>query len=117
MSWSLLGEQEYTLRRYPKATRDPEGRPYKGIPEEIKIVASIQPATGRILELLPEGERANVTKVAYTTTPLIIADEYTGTQADEILYGDEVFQVVEVQKWEDVDAIYQALLRRHEYPG
>lgn len=62
--------------------------------------ASVHPATGAILDRLPEGQRTRRTIVAYTLTRLNTADEEAGLLADEIEHDGADFQVELSSFWD-----------------
>lgn len=60
---------EYTLRRTAQGTRT-NGHYESGAASTLTIVAGVQPVEGELLKDLPEGMRADETRVVFTTTEL-----------------------------------------------
>jgi hypothetical protein len=69
-----------------------------GTTSTFDITASIQPVTGRDLQVLPEGQHANETKVVYTTTELKTRDP--SNAGDKITINGEAWEVFRVERWE-----------------
>lgn len=64
----------------------------------LSIEASIQPATGRDLQVLPEGQHGQETKVVYTTTEL--RTRRTTHDPDKITIDGETWECVTDERWE-----------------
>lgn len=62
------------------------------------IDACVQPATGRQIRVLPEGQRSDETIAIWTTTALRTRD--AAGAADEISYKGVTFVVANVKQWE-----------------
>lgn len=63
------------------------------------IQASVQPATGKDLLRLPEGRRANQTRVIFTTTELFVGDQGDPFLADVVMINGEPWEVQHVETW------------------
>ena len=74
------------------------GRYAIGAISTLSIEASIQPAKGRDLKSLPEGERGDAANVLYTRTELFT--RAPGREADTITFKGEIWSVVNVELWE-----------------
>lgn len=82
------------------------GRWQAGAAEEIGIDASVQPATAKELERLPEGQRTRETLAVYTTTELRIAAP--GQAADRLEHDGVTYEVQSVEPW-GVGGYFKAL--------
>lgn len=111
----ILGKEPATIYRYPPSTRDPDtGRTVEPEPEEIGFQGSFQPLDGKDREVLPEGVRHSETLKVYTRTALRTADQYDGSQADEVLYDGRRFVVYHVERYPRLLRHYKALLIRKQ---
>lgn len=75
-----------------------QGRYTPGTLALLTITASVQPVRGRDLRVLPEGQRAEDTRVVYTTTELRTRTD--STEPDRVSIGGEPFNVFRVEKWD-----------------
>lgn len=87
----------YTVTRYGSGTYS-NGVLVAGSTSTISVVASVQPVTGRDLQVLPEGQHSIETKVVYTTTELKSRD--ASNAGDRISIGGESWEVFRVEKIE-----------------
>lgn len=87
----LLGAATITRRRRAAGTRAATGYWTPGAATDTSIVASVQPATGEDLQVLPEGLRTARGIRVFTSSELRTADPTVGTTSDELviagLYG------------------------------
>lgn len=60
------------------------------------IVASVQRPSGKQLQLLPEGQRADESLIAYTAADVRTADVPNQLQADQLLYNGFAYEVQSV---------------------
>lgn len=108
----LLGAVTITRRRVAAGSRGSDGRWTNGASTDTSIVASVQPAGGEDLQLLPEGLRSRRAVKVYTTTELEVADQAAGVLGDQLVISglvgidDGTYQVQNV-------APYYALLGHH----
>ena len=85
---------------------------------EIAITASVQPATGKDMDNVPEGKRNRAVVVVITSTEIMTAEQATvaddpGTEADQILRNGHRYEAVHVEDWDnDVINHYRALFAR-----
>lgn len=63
------------------------------------ITASLQPASGKDLLRLPEGRRANETRVLFTSTQLYTGDQSLGYEADFVSVDGEQWECAHVEDW------------------
>ena len=68
-------------------------------PLAVTIRMSVQPASGKDLQILPEGERTRRVLKGYTVTPLDTAEEPEVKRGDVILYDNTRFEVHHVERW------------------
>lgn len=109
----LLGATTITRRRYSAGSRATTGYWTEGATTDTSITASVQPASGEDLQVLPEGERTRRAIKVYTTTELRTTSPQDGTRSDELVIAglvgidDGTYQVESV-------APYYALLGHHK---
>lgn len=84
------------------------GRWVEGAATILEITASIQPATPKELQRLPEGDRTRDVIAIWTTTELRVGE---GAQADRVSYGGATYEVQAVERW-DLGAYWKALAAR-----
>lgn len=108
-----LGDfREYTVTRFDKAGVT-GGKPNpKKVLSEFLIKASVQPASGRDLQRLPEGMRDSQTIAIWTKDELFVADEATQQYPDEVIYRGKRFQVEVCEPWEEAGNFFEALARK-----
>lgn len=100
---------EYTVTRYKaRSTTDGEADPLR-VETTITIVAAIQPASGRDLLRLEEGQRLSEVIVLWTKTPLY--SHRQGYPPDTLVYKGEVYQIESIERWDDMGNFYEALAR------
>lgn len=87
------------------------GRYTAGSTSSFDIAASVQPVSGRDLLALPEGLRADETRIVYTTTELRALTSASDT--DAITIDGETWDVVRVERWQAFGGThYRALAAR-----
>lgn len=91
-----LGEQQYTVTR-SQAGSYVAGRHMPGSSATIWIRAAVQPASGRMLQSLPEGQRGNETVLVFTETPL--KTRTPTTEPDRLSIAGEFWVCVRVEPW------------------
>lgn len=87
----------YTVTRRAAESDDGHGRAVAGATSTLSIVASVQPMSGRDLQALPEGQRADETVVIYTTTFLTTRSETNAP--DTLVIGGNTYEVFRVETW------------------
>lgn len=98
----------YTRTRYAPGTVT-NGVGARGAPALASIVASVQPITGKDLQSLPEGRRADEAKAVFTTSELRVADR--------VAIGGDVLEVDKVEQWDAFGATYyRAVCSRRTMP-
>jgi hypothetical protein len=108
-----LGTDTYVVTRSTSAQGDDgHGRVAAGAITTLPIVASIQPASGRVLERLPEGERSGDFIRVWTATPLQTTDATTGLAGDTLVYKGKSYQVEQVNDWSESGNFCDALARQ-----
>lgn len=113
-SIASLASGTYTVTRTVAGTRT-VGRYTPGAATTLEIVASIQPATGRQLRDLPEGQRGDETVAIFTVTPLLTRSPTT--EPDVVTYRGEPWTVVTSKLWESFgDSHYECMAQRAPYP-
>lgn len=97
---SALGTGSYTVTR-PTASSYTNGRLNAPSTSTFVINASVQPASGRDLQRLPEGQRSSEIKSIFTMTELRLTDVVT--------IGSSTYQVQHVERWADSGNFFKAL--------
>lgn len=100
----------YTVTRTAIGTRT-QGRYTPGSTSQFAITASVQPVTGRDLQVLPEAQHAEDVRVVYATTE--IKTQEAGFEPDQISIDGALWKVVNVEKWTlRGETHYRALVAR-----
>lgn len=81
----MIGVSTITRRRYGAGSYDSSGDFVAGAVSTDPIEASVQPAKGEDMELLPEGFRTSTAIRFYTNAELRTADADNTTQPDEVV--------------------------------
>lgn len=93
----------YTVTRTAAGTTT-KGRYTPGSTSTPSIVASVQPLTGRELQILPTLEHGEERRKLYTTTELYA--RVPGYEADTVSIGGEDWKVIKVEKHTGFGATY-----------
>jgi hypothetical protein len=96
---ALLGETSITHRRFAAGAWDGEGEYVSGAATDTSMLASVQVATGRDLQILPAGKRTRETIKVYTedaTTGFRSADQRNQVAADHLVVASVVYEVQHV---------------------
>lgn len=100
----------YAVTRTTPSTYDSDGRLVPGVEAVLTITASIQPASGRDLQRLPEGLRTFETRVIYTTTELFTQGP---NQAPDIVAVEGfAYEVQMVEQWGNVGSYFKAIAQK-----
>lgn len=109
-----LGTGTYTVTRTAAGTRA-LGRYTTGAVTTFTAAMGIEPATGRQLKDLPQGQQADETVAIYTATELKTRTPATGP--DFVSYHGEQWAVVQVKIWEGFgETHYECLAQRAPSP-
>lgn len=99
-------------------TRRPSGTFADGIPVLADPVAAFQirafvvPATGRVLDRLPEGHQTRETKMVFTATLLLVGGQGAAFEADRVAIDGVEWEVQLVDDWPARIPFYRALVQR-----
>lgn len=104
------GDYDVTRRAPPTTVR---GRKVPGTATTFPITASVQPASGLVIQRLPEGRRNRETMVVFTPTEL--KTEENTQEADVIAIDGGTFEVESVDRWAALGNYYRAVVTRR--PG
>jgi hypothetical protein len=108
----ILGLITVQLVRSTSGTRGTDGRFVISVPTTSYIKASIQPADGKTLQMLEEGQRQQDVKKMYTTTEVRTGDQHAGSKADKIVYSGVTYEVIKVSREYALIPHYKAILIR-----
>jgi hypothetical protein len=86
-----LATDDLTISR-PSTGFDANGRRTNSAASTFPARASVQPASGRDLQRLPEGDRDREALTVFTSAVLHTGDRFT--------YGGEAFEVGHVDRWQ-----------------
>ena len=100
--------QDYQIRRRATGAMV-EGKYTPGSPTMLPVRGSLQPLGGRELLRLPEGERSTERRIFFTTTKL-----FAGPVPDELLAGDETWEVEGFEDWTAYGGFYRFTLAKVE---
>ena len=73
----------------------------KGTTSQFTITASVQPLTGKEMELLPEGRRESQSYKLYSATKLLTVKTAPKDNADLVTYDGRNFEVLIVEDWQN----------------
>lgn len=72
----------------------------KGDQKSFECEASVQPASPREMQLLPESRRVSgEAKRFYTDVELKVASTKAGINSDKVVYQGECYEILSVDKW------------------
>jgi len=104
----------YTITRTTKATFK-RGRAQVAAATTLSIVASITPATGRDVQLLPEGRYDDETRLLFTTTKLYQGGQNEDYETDTIALDGDIWEVIHVEtwiQWGGSPTVYKCMIQR-----
>ena len=115
----MLGIEDITRVRYAAGAWGSNGRWTPGATTSTTIEASVQPASGKVLATLPEGERSRDPRMIFTFDALRGASQYDGTDADRLTIDSVSYEVRELTDWRTAAPIahYEALALRVQESG
>lgn len=94
---AILGAETITRKRYGPVTRGLDGLATFPSPTSTSIRASVQPAGGKVLETLDEGERTRDPRVVFSSSDLRPVDEATSSPADRLVVDGSDYEVRDVK--------------------
>lgn len=96
-----FGVKLYDVQRQTASTVDGNGIVVPGALTTVKIRAGIQPATGRYLLVLSEGQRAQENRIGFTrTSPVYTREASPALEPDRFVIDGEPWIVFRVEHWE-----------------
>jgi hypothetical protein len=112
---SALADSTLTVTTTGPDTVDTAGVVTRGEESTTTVSGSLQPASGKDLQGLPEGQRTAQSWTLYTTTPL--ATRTAGTPPEMVTVGTDVYDVVRVDSFAATGGFYRYLLQKRPGPG
>lgn len=108
----ILGQEDLELTRFAAGTRGADGRFVAAGQPAVPFSGSVQPAPGRVLETLEEGERKRGVWLLFTRTELRTADLDAQTPADRVIrvVDGREYEVREVHHWPKLLTHYEVVL-------
>ena len=97
---SFATASSYTVTRYTQPNVV-YGKAQAATTSTFTIVASVSPASGNDMLLLPEGQRARETRLLFTATALRMGGEGSTSLADTVSINSESWEVVQIQTFTD----------------
>jgi hypothetical protein len=110
-----LSDRTLTVTVPSADTVNAAGEIIRGSTTSQSVRGSLQPATGRDLKGLPEGQRTNETKVLFSTSALRTRDGTKPPYAIAIS-GEGTFEVVNVADFSSLGGYYRYLIQRKPGP-
>lgn len=100
----------YPVKRYGAGTAGSDGHwTAPAVASTFTIAASVQPVTGRALQDLPEGMRADDVRWIYTNTELrTVATDGGNDRPDEVTIEGDVYRVFKVEHFRVLSGHYRA---------
>ncbi len=109
----FFASSNVTQRRFTAGTLSTTtGRFASPTSADTAIVACVQRPSGRQLQLLPEGQRADESLIVYTATSCRTADVASQLLADHILFESVAYEVQAVSDWQPHGNFYQLVCRK-----
>jgi hypothetical protein len=96
----------YTVTRRPAGTYT-AGRHVAGSTSTVSCPACIQPASGRVLQRLPDGMRTSEVIAIWTEVELYVKS--ASYEPDLISYKSASYEVQDVKPWDDLAGFYHVL--------
>jgi hypothetical protein len=92
-----------------------DGIAVPGSTSTFDIKATVAPATGQDVMILPEGNRTEETRMVYTATQLKGGGEGSATERDQVTIDGGAWEVKAVQTWRPfpgvTETLYQCLVQ------
>ena len=85
-----------------------KGRWQEGAETEIAIKASVQPVTGKELQMLPQTFMSRATIKVYSVDELFQGSREAGQSPDSIIWRDKRYEVNVVEDWSEQGGYYKA---------
>lgn len=85
-----------------------------GATSTLNVPASVQPASGRVLRALREGQHADDVRTMYTATEL--KTRTPTTEPDLVAIDGETFEVFHVKRYQVLETYYRVLVSRITLP-
>jgi len=110
----LLAEfgDDFTVTRRAAASYGTTGIATAGATTTLTIRAAIWPASGKELQRLPEGRRAQETRAGVTTTQLLTGGQGAAHEADLVTIDGVAYEVQLCNAWPNVPGFYEITLQR-----
>ena len=100
----------YQVTRYSPSSYGTDGRLQPSAVSTFYVDASVQPATGRDLQRLPEGTRTTETLAVFSSTELKV--QSPAQAPDVITVGAFSYEVKSAEQWGDVGAYWKCLAQK-----
>ncbi|MFX0205150.1 MAG: hypothetical protein ACFFDT_04130 [Candidatus Hodarchaeota archaeon] len=111
---SLFRQYTLTVKRYGTDGDWIDGYPVENpSPTTFSIYTSVQPATGKDMEVLPEGLRQSDTLKIYPSTKLQTVNQHINQAADVVIINDNDYKVIFVGEWQNsIVPHYKTMIQR-----
>lgn len=91
----------YTVTRTARASLNRGKAASGGSASTLTVRGSVSPATGKDLQRVPEGRRANAAMTLFTTTELTAGGVSAAYEADRVAINGASWEVSHVETWAD----------------
>jgi len=114
--WSALQSRAITVKVFRQASGyyDWQGNWKHRTPEEIEVVAVVQPASAEQMKSLPENRQSSATISLWHQEPLKVLDVAAKQQPDRIEYGSREYEIIQTTDWVRDAGFYVSLASRIE---
>jgi len=92
-----------TIERFAEGSWSNNGRYEKGDAETFTIEASVQPASGNQVKILPEHRRTEEIIVIYSDKQLRVNDNKKNKSGDTLLHSGKKYEILNVKDWSRTD--------------
>lgn len=97
----MIPRKTLSVKRFAAGSYNTDGDWVEGADSDFNISASVQPLTGREMEMLPEARRDSQSYKLYSDTQLLTADTSQTKNADIVTIDNEKFEVFSDEPWQN----------------
>lgn len=114
--WSALQSRAIYLKIFRQASGyyDGQGNWKHRTPEEIEVLAVVQPASAEQMKSLPENRQSSATISLWHQEPLKMLDVTAKQQPDKAEYNSRTYEIIQTTDWTRDGGFYVSLASRIE---